>query len=106
MVTSAGWLLLVSLCAAPPEIWPGFLGAGCGADDATTLPLTWSESHNIAWTATVPQRGLSSPAIWKDRLFVTSIAVEGGESRGIVTAFRLTDGAVLWRRDIPTSRQL
>ena len=106
MSTTVSWLLLATICAAPPDIWPGFLGGGCGADDASTLPLTWSDSHNLAWVASVPERGLSSPTIWKDRLFVTSIASEDDLVQGVVTAVRLSDGTTIWRRSATLSRKL
>lgn len=40
-------------------------------------PVEWSETENVRWKTALPGRGLSTPVIWGDRLFVTS-AVEGG----------------------------
>ena len=45
-------------------------------------PLQWDESQNIAWKVAVPGRGLASPIVWGDRVFVLS-AVSFGEPVGV-----------------------
>ena len=57
---------------APPA-WPQFRGPnGAGVADDATLPVTWSTTEHVAWTADLPGRGWSSPIVWGDRVFVTS----------------------------------
>jgi len=45
--------------------------------DASSLPVEWSPTRNVAWVADVPGRGWSSPIVWRDRVFVTSAANAG-----------------------------
>ncbi len=59
--------------AADPAAWPQFRGPnGAGVADDATLPVTWSATEHVAWTADLPGRGWSSPIVWGDRVFVTS----------------------------------
>jgi len=61
--------------------WPGFRGPrGDGTTPATNVPLSWSESNNVAWKVQVPGRGHSSPSVLGDRLWLTT-AVERGVKR-------------------------
>ncbi len=63
--------------AAPPN-WPQFRGpnAGVVADDPA-LPETWSATDGVRWRADVPGLGWSSPVVWGDHVFVTSVVAEG-----------------------------
>ena len=45
------------------------------ADDPQ-LPETWSATENVAWKAPVPGLGWSSPIVWGDRVFLTSVVAE------------------------------
>src|SRR5438046_6412873 len=40
------------------------------------LPI-WSTNQNVAWKTAVPGMGWSSPIVWGDRIFVTSVVKEG-----------------------------
>jgi outer membrane protein assembly factor BamB len=68
----------LSLClavAAHAQNWPTFRGPnGSGIADARPLPVTWDgeKSVNILWKTLVPGLGHSSPAIWGERIFLTS----------------------------------
>ncbi len=58
--------------------WPGFRGPrGDGVSPATNVPLSWSESNNVAWKLAVPGRGHSSPIMLRDRIWLTT-AIERG----------------------------
>lgn len=35
-------------------------------------PTEWSETKNVKWKTPIPGRGLSTPVIWGDQLFITS----------------------------------
>jgi outer membrane protein assembly factor BamB len=103
---SPSWWLLLCLCGAEPAtnlpVWPAFLGHGASAVQPDSIPLTWSPNKNIAWTADLPGHGQSSPIIWGDRVFVTS--VEGPEKDVChVVALSLADGKRLWAHSFATS---
>lgn len=53
--------------------WRGPKDDGMARGDA---PTEWSDSKNIAWKTKIPGRGMSSPIVWSDRIFITS-AISG-----------------------------
>ncbi len=53
--------------------WRGPNGAGIGEG---TYPDRWSPTEHIAWKTEIPGKGHSSPAVWGDRVFITT-AIEG-----------------------------
>ena len=67
-------LIAACLCAdAAPTSWPGFRGDGLSVSTAKNLPLKWSPTERRAWVTPLPGYGQSSPVVWGDRAFVTSI---------------------------------
>jgi outer membrane protein assembly factor BamB len=59
------------------ESWPAWRGAhGQGIADGAGIPLEWSATKNVLWKTALPGRGLSSPVVWGDRIFLTT-AIEG-----------------------------
>lgn len=60
------------------ENWPQFRGpTGQGESSEKNLPLKWSTTENIAWTAEIPGWGWSSPIVWADRIFLTYTTQDG-----------------------------
>ena len=60
------------------EEWPQFRGAMAGvAADHPDLPDTWGPTSNVAWVASVPGLGWSSPVVWGDHVFVTAVVTSG-----------------------------
>jgi hypothetical protein len=69
----AALLLLLLPIAARAENWPQWRGPDAnGQSHETGLPVRWSASDNVAWRVKLPGRGMSTPIIWGDRVFVTS----------------------------------
>ena len=61
------------------ENWPSFRGGDAlstTADDPR-LPETWSITENVVWVRDVPGLGWSSPIVWGDTVFVTTVLSEG-----------------------------
>jgi outer membrane protein assembly factor BamB len=55
------------------DVWPQFRGPdGQGHSDAVGLPLTWSETENIAWKIPLPGKGWSSPVVAEGRIWLTT----------------------------------
>lgn len=75
--------LLASLALAPAvseaqQHWTQFRGPearGIGSDPR--LPTRWSAQDNVLWKADLPGRGWSSPVVWGDRVFLTTVVREG-----------------------------
>lgn len=105
---------------APAANWPRFRGADAtGVADDPRLPETWSVTENVVWKTDVPGLGWSSPIVWGDRIFVTSVVSTrapeppkpglyfGGERpaptdehRWTVHAIDWAAGKIVWQREV------
>jgi len=112
------------------EQWPQFRGPGAmGVADSPALPETWSTTTNVRWKTAIPGHGWSSPVVWGDRIFLTSVIPSGqveapgkglyfggerpapqSEHRWMVYAIDRTSGRIAWEREahrgVPVSRHL
>lgn len=79
--------------------WPSFRDGGANVTEAR-LPLDWSirPPKNIAWTADLPGRGVSSPIVVAGRVIVTCSAGDP-ERQLLVLAFDAETGELLWRKE-------
>ena len=72
--------LSVVFALAPDSLdpnWPQWRGpAGLGVSQSAAYADQWAPDKNIAWKTEVAGRGLSSPVVWGDRLFITT-SIEG-----------------------------
>jgi outer membrane protein assembly factor BamB len=79
---SLAWTLLlaVSLASDTEGRWPAFRGGvAAGVATGRDLPDVWSTTKNVVWKIDVPGRGWSSPVVWGDQIFLTSVIREGKE---------------------------
>ncbi|MCX7825758.1 MAG: PQQ-binding-like beta-propeller repeat protein [Verrucomicrobiae bacterium] len=93
--------LLIFICMARLSLfaadWPQFRGPhGNGVSDETDVPATLS-AQSIAWTADLPGRGLSSPIVIGDRVFVTCSSGPK-QDRLHIFCFNAADGSKRWER--------
>ena len=105
--------------AAAVTHWPQFRGAdSTGVDDGASFPERWGTNENVSWKIQVPGRGWSSPIVWGNRVFLTTVVSAGemeapkkglyfgGERKEVSKAehqwnlvcYDLKDGRELWRR--------
>jgi outer membrane protein assembly factor BamB len=83
--------------------WPQFRGpTGQGLGDARGLPVSWSDTENVAWKVAVPGLGWSSPAVVAGRIYLTTALPGGNEPRQSLRALCLDadTGATLWDREL------
>src|SRR5262245_6596580 len=74
--------------------WAGWRGDnGLGVTFEANLPLKWSATENVLWKVPLPERGNSTPAVWKDKIFLTQAV---GERRTLMCLDRKT-GKTLWQ---------
>jgi outer membrane protein assembly factor BamB len=99
--------------------WPQFRGPeALGVADGAEFPDHWGTNENVIWKIEVPGRGWSSPVVWGDRVFLTTVSSEGeievpkkglyfgGERREppkathqwLVLCYDLKSGRELWRQ--------
>ena len=67
-------VVAVGQTAAHWPQWRGPFFNGMARGDA---PTTWSDTTNIKWKTEIPGRGHSTPAIWGDRIFLTTAIAVG-----------------------------
>ena len=88
-----GWMAI-----AQAGDWRQFRGTESnGLGDDVLPPTSWSATENIAWKIDLPGRGLSSPIIVGDRVFVTCSS-GFRQDRLHVICFAAKDGTKLWER--------
>ena len=93
--------ILVSLVAistlAQAADWTSFRGThGNSIAPGEQLPRELS-AHSIAWSANLPGRGISTPVVVGQRIFVTA-SVGARQDQLHILCFNATDGAPLWSR--------
>lgn len=77
--------------------WRGIQRNGIVKDDAT-YPVKWSKSENVVWKAQVPGRGLSSPVVVGNRVFLTT--AEKQREVQTVLCYNRQSGDLQWRKDV------
>jgi outer membrane protein assembly factor BamB len=114
-------LFLFTALASSSDQWPQFRGPqSTGVADDPNLPDTWSTTRNVVWKTEIPGSGWSSPVVWGDRIFLTSVistvAPEapkkglyfGGNREGLPTdehrwmvyAVDWKTGKIVWEREV------
>jgi outer membrane protein assembly factor BamB len=87
MIDRSGYSFTFALCAllvlAPAaeanDNWPHFRGPTMNAAvaDNPDLPESWSETENVEWATDIPGIGWSSPVVWGNRVFLTTVTSDG-----------------------------
>jgi outer membrane protein assembly factor BamB len=71
-------LVASSAAAQSNSNWPQFRGPGArGVAERTGIPDRWSATENVNWKRDIPGRGWSSPVVWKDQVFLTTVINTG-----------------------------
>jgi len=89
----------------PPEFdaendWPWWRGPNrdgkSGGDHE--YPLRWDSEENVVWKVDIPGRGLGSPIVVGDRVFLPT--AEKSNELQTVLCFDRNDGSQRWRKDV------
>ena len=84
--------LLFVFNLAKADNWPQWRGPnGNGVCQEKNLPTKWDKQTNVAWRVPMPGPAGSTPAVWEDKIFVTS--VDGNDLLLICIS---TAGKILW----------
>ena len=104
--------------------WPSFRGPSSGVVEDKVLPVSWSLTENVRWKIDVIGRAWSSPIVWGNRIFLTTVASEGnveeakkglyfGGDRNtassalhhwIVYCYDWASGKTLWEKTVHTGK--
>jgi outer membrane protein assembly factor BamB len=130
-------LLVLCTATVSADNWPSWRGPlNRGVTSETGLPTSWSMTSNVAWRASIPGAGVSSPVVWGDLVIVTSqkgvterrsgshpSLVQGADSAAsgertlaghtatgpltfVVSAFRWSDGSAAWTHEVRAEGKL
>lgn len=93
-------IVVMSASVVSAADWPQFKGpGGTGVSAETNLPVSFTAEEGVLWKSPLPARGLSSPVVVGDKVFVTC---SGGyrDDRLHVLAFNINTGEQLWHRQL------
>jgi outer membrane protein assembly factor BamB len=88
-------LAVMTIVALPAVLaaqnWPQFRGSTGGVGvDHPDLPDSWSTTENVAWVTSIPGIGWSSPIVWGDHVFLTTV-INSGQQEPPKPGFYLGD---------------
>jgi len=120
-LVSAFTIFLLGPLLGAADSWPQFRGPqSTGVADDAALPETWSATRNVVWKTEIPGSGWSSPVVWGDRIFLTSVistvapeapkkglyfggnreGIPADEHRWMVYAVDWKTGKIVWEREV------
>ena len=108
--------------------WPRLRGADASGfpkdGKHEGLPIKWSKTENVKWKTQVPGTGWSSPVVWGDKVFITSVindkaeenekpkaglylglgrrGVPSGTHHWMVYCMDLKTGKIIWKNEAHT----
>ncbi|MCP3693773.1 MAG: PQQ-binding-like beta-propeller repeat protein, partial [Planctomycetaceae bacterium] len=92
-------LWLASSLLLPGADWLQFRGSdNTGVATSSKIPTSLDKDKHIAWQTPLPGRGLSSPLIIGERVFITA-ASTSDQSRLHIICLNSADGSVRWSRE-------
>lgn len=117
-------LLTLSTSMLAAENWPEWRGPNSNGTAKGDVPLEFSDTKNVAWKATIPGRGHSSPVIYGNKIFLTTATTTDGQDSAARTAparggggagfgkeyhfvlmcLDIKSGKVLWQRTAKTAK--
>ncbi len=99
------WLVITAAALAQPTHWAGFRGDGSSHATFEKLPLQWSDNEHVAWQRALTGYGQSSPVVWDQSVYVTSVV--GKKKEQIVAAsFDLRSGKSNWEVTLDAAQQI
>lgn len=114
-LTSVACFVLFSfggICNA--EDWTRFRGNAGSGIGGNSIPVTFSNSENLAWKTPLPGRGSSSPVVIGNKVFLTAFtgyaqsAEDPGDREDLrlhVLCLSLSTGEIIWDRSIEPAEE-
>ncbi len=88
--------LEVSINTVRAENWPQWRGPkNNGISNETNTPTKWSKTENVVWRLPMPGPAGATPAVWGERIFLTSVDKGSGDLLLLCVG---TDGKEKWRQ--------
>jgi len=113
---------ILATIALDAQDWPQFRGSSAGvAPDHPSLPDKWSSTENVVWKIDIPGIGWSSPVVWGDHIFLTTVVNTSQQEppkpgfylgdwpastaphRWMVYDFDFKTGKIRWEREVSST---
>ncbi|MBM4034689.1 MAG: hypothetical protein FJ291_23340 [Planctomycetes bacterium] len=98
---------LIAVCSfAFAENWPQWRGPLFnGSTTESGLPASWdlAEKANVAWAAPMPGQAAATPAVWAERVFVSSVDKETKDL--LALCLDAASGKTLWQKAVGKDRK-
>ena len=93
-------LSLFSSSLAYAQDWPAWRGPDANSvAEAGNYPTEFSATENVLWKVALPGKGSSTPAVWGEKIFVTS----GDDGKDGLQCYDFA-GQQLWRKTLGQQR--
>lgn len=97
---------------AQAENWTNWRGpSGNGNSLTAKPPIEWSDSKNVKWKVAIPGRGISSPVIWENRVYVSGAHQVGEKPASgqptlefMIYCFDRANGNLIWKKSAVTAQ--
>ena len=122
LILSLWCFCLATRNVSSQENWTRFRGPNADgvAQDNPQLPTQWNQNENILWKTDIPGLGWSSPVIWENKVFLTTVTsdgtfekpksglyngegrkeIPGGKHQWLVYCLDRDQGTVLWKKEV------
>ena len=98
--TLAALLASIPMTVSIAADWPQFKGPNAsGVSTEKNLPIEWSKDKGIKWKAPLPARGVSSPVVAANKVYLTCSS-GSRDDRLHVLCFDALTGKQLWHRQL------
>jgi outer membrane protein assembly factor BamB len=106
-VLAGAVMLAAGAAAGRAADWPQWRGPALnGSTTEAGLPASFSQTDNVAWSVRMPGPSGATPAVWGDRVFVSSVNSANGTL--VALCLEAATGKVLWQKatgkDRPAAR--
>lgn len=101
MLTRLFPVALATVLAATPaaaDNWPQWRGPKNDGHAAGSVPTEWGPDKNVVWKIKLPGRGSSTPCIWEDKIFLTTL-----DGPGVSLMCFGTNGEERWKANLGPS---
>lgn len=96
-------MLIAPATTAFAENWPQWRGAKHdGISTEKDLPTKWSKTEGMLWRLPLPGPAGATPAVWEDRIFLTSVEPASGDLLLLCVG---TDGKEQWRQKVASGNK-
>lgn len=104
-IAAAAVLVALVGGVAAAENWPQWRGPSFnGSTTETGLPDVFSPTENVKWVVPMPGVSGATPAVWGDRVFVSS--VDSGTGDLVAICLDARTGKTLWRKPVGKDRKV